>query len=371
MKAISHALFLLSFLFFIININAQTNVNRETVGILNIDAQGLPLDAEQLGNLTRIELAKMEIYNVIDRYDIEYLIKKNNINPSECYGKDCLIEAGRKIKADKMLTGSVEVLGEKILINFRLIDVVTGKTDRAQILEFLDLKNQVQAMIGLTLGKMFEQNIDQDLLKKLTVKHDYESSVNNPTVDQIELNGPRMGLTVFSGDVAQLYRAPEAVGGFDATPVMFQFGYQFEVKYLNAGEFQALFEFIPIVTGLDQGLFIPSVSILHGMRSNKTGWEFAFGPVVNIVKMADGYYDESGQWHLEDEWIAGSGPNPHLIRNRLDSRGEPGFNTSFLFAVGKTFKSGKLNIPINAFFIPGKSGHRFGLSVGFNTLARG
>ena len=50
----------------------------------------------------------------------------------------------------------------------------------------------------------------------------------------------------------------------------------------------------------------------------------------------------------------------------MDSRGDYALNTGFVFAVGRTFKSGKLNIPVNLFFIPSKHGSRAGISVGFN-----
>ena len=137
---------------------------------------------------------------------------------------------------------------------------------------------------------------------------------------------------------------------------------------MNQGDFQALFEFIPIVTGLDQGKFIPSISILNGMRSNRTGWEFAFGPVFYGLTKADGYYDNENTWHLENEWFVENPDvdNPYEIENRLDSRGDIAFASGFIFAGGKTFKSGRLNIPVNAFFIPNKDGHRFGISMGFN-----
>ena len=69
-----------------------------------------------------------------------------------------------------------------------------------------------------------------------------------------------------------ILQARESGGGFNANPLMFQFGYQFEVQYLNQGSFQALFEFIPMITGLDQGKFLPSISVLNGMRSNISGW---------------------------------------------------------------------------------------------------
>ena len=171
-----------------------------------------------------------------------------------------------------------------------------------------------------------------------------------------------MGFTYFTGQTGSILKGAKKDGGFNAYPMMFQFGYQFEVQYLNQGNFQALFEFIPIITGLDQGKFLPSISILNGMRSNISGWEFAFGPVFYLNKQAKGYLDNDNNWHFGDP-PASSNFSTEL---RFDSRGEPAFDAGFVFGIGKSFKSGKLNIPVNAFFIPRRDGHRFGLSMGFN-----
>lgn len=349
-------------------INAQNFSNKPIVAVLSIDSKGLTLDPIQLGNITRTELSKLQRYQVMDRYDVDYVIEKNKFSIEKCYGKICMVEAGKTLKTDKMITGSAEVLGETIVVTLRLIDVGTETIEKTQVMEFLNLRTQIQTMISITVKTMFEETIDENLINKLTKKFDYESAVNFPEVSSLNLNGPRMGFTAFTGELSRIYSAPKTEGGFDAFPLMFQFGYQFEVKYLNQGDFQALFEFIPMITGLDQGKFIPSISILNGMRSNRTGWEFAFGPIFYGVKKANGYYDDADVWRLENEWNE-SNPdidNPFTIEERLDSRGETAFDSGFVFAVGKTFKSGRLNIPINGFFIPNKDGHRFGLSFGFN-----
>ena len=369
MKYLIHFnLTLFCLLSFSATIFAQDFSDKPILAVLNIDSKGLTLEPAQLGNITRTELSKLENYQIMDRYDVDYVIEKNGFSIEKCYGKICMVEAGRILKTDKMLTGSAEVYGETIVFTFRLIDVATQSIEKTQVMEFLNLRTQIQTMINLTIKTMFEQPVDENLKNKLTKKFDYESAVNFPEVSQLNLSGPRMGFTAFTGNLSKIYADPKNVGGFDALPLMFQFGYQFEVKYLNQGDFQALFEFIPIITGLDQGKFIPSISILNGMRSNRTGWEFAFGPVFYGLKQANGYYDDGNVWHLENEWRVTNPDeeNPYEIENRLDSRGDITFSSGFVFAGGKTFKSGRLNIPVNGFFIPSKSGHRFGISMGFN-----
>lgn len=351
-------------------VKAQNFDQKSSIAVLDIDSKGFTLDPIQMGNITRIELDKTGQFEVMDKYDVEYLVEKNGLQINNCYGKLCLIDVGRILKTEKILAGSVELYGEAIIVTFRLIDIGTEAVEKTQVMEFLNLRHQVQLMIGMTLKKMLGLEVDQDLEAKLTKKFDYDNAINNPGAAQLNLSGPRMGLTIFSGEIAEIYRNKKSLGGFDAIPAMFQFGYQFEVKYLNEGNFQALFEFVPTITGLDQGFFIPSINILNGLRHNRNGFEFAFGPNLTLSKSAEGYFDENNIWHLSNEWqpeVEGT-PNPFEIEDRLDSRGEYVLKSGFIFAFGKTFKSGRLNIPVNAFFIPGKKeSHRFGISVGFNT----
>lgn len=362
--------FLFALLFSVSAIAQDTKTN---IAVSYFDTKGISITTEQAGSIARSEITKMGKFEIMDEYDMISLLEEGGFDIKRCLGKTCLIKAGKTINVDKFLTGSIEQYGNKINIQIRLIDIATKQIEKTEVAEFLDLPDQVSNVIRLTLEKMFDVPSDQKLLQKLTKEDDYYSSVNAPSSDRLELSGPRMGLTFASGEAGDIFRAPKSEGGFDVNPVLLQFGYQFEVMYLNQGDFQALFEFIPVVTGFDQGLFIPSFSILNGIRDNNTGWEVAFGPIFYISREARGYYDEAGTWNLENAWYE-ENPNediPFEVVKRLDSRGNLLGVPSFVVAIGKTFKSGKLNIPVNAFFIPNSDGHRFGISVGFNTSSFG
>jgi hypothetical protein len=364
---ISGKLFILIALLVInsLTVSAQS-IKKDRLAVLNVDAQGFNLTPKEMGNLVRIQMEKLDSFEVIDRYDVAYLIDKNDLMIDNCYGKICLVETGEIIEADKMFSGSVELYGQMIIISFRLVDVKTGTIEKTHIREFLDLQNELQSMITITINEMFGLDVDEFLLEKLTVKDSYESAINNPKKDKLNLSGPRMGCTVFTGKIAKYLSEPESKGGYDIkTPVMFQYGYQFEVQYLNEANIQALFEIIPNITGLGQGLIIPSVTFMQGIRHNVRGWEIAFGPTFSASKVAKGYYVDD-VWYLRNEWTSET-PNPYNIISRFDSRGDIKLNSGFLFGIGKSFKSGKLNIPVNLYVIPNsKNGIRFGFSVGFN-----
>jgi TolB-like protein len=349
----------------VISINANAQSAKKTVGILNIYSSGISLTDEQVGNLVRSEVEKLDTFDVIDRFDMDYMIKQKSLNAS-CNSKLCLIEIGKIINADYMFSGSAELIGENIVITLRLIDVQTGAIEKTQVDEFLNLPTEIKSMLNITVSEMFGKAYDKEVKTKLAQKYSYDNTINNPQVDKLNCSGPRMGVTFVTGTAADVLKAPKSKGGYDGYPVMFQFGYQWEQQYLNEGNFQALFEFIPLITGLEQGMFIPSFTMMNGIRNNRNGWEFAFGPTFTIGKSANGYYDENGQWHLQSELLDDPYATNHEIVSRMDSRGHLKLSSGFVFAFGKTIKSGNLNMPVNIFVNPNKDGFRFGVSFGYN-----
>ncbi len=365
-------LFVLFFLAVHIGRTQSDSTVKYTMAILKIDTKGIKskestlMYPEEAGNMLRIEMEKLNLYEILDRYDASYIIQKKKLVIDNCFGKICLTEIGKELEVDKMLSGTIENINGVIYYSLRLVDVKSNTIEKTHIHEFLDIPNQLQNMTAIMIREMFGLPSDEQLTKSLSARNILENSVNTPYASRLRLDGPRMGFTVLSGNYGSIFQKPFDEGGFEAFPAMFQFGYQFEARYLNEGNIQALFEFIPMITGLDQGLCIPSLAIMHGLRNNKNGWEFAFGPTLNFVKKAKGYYDGDGAWNLESNWTDTLNTNPFTITSRIDSRGQINFTSGFVLAAGRTFRSGKLNIPVNIYVIPNKNGMRFGLSFGFN-----
>lgn len=139
-------------------------------------------------------------------------------------------------------------------------------------------------------------------------------------IKPVNLDGPRVGCTyIFAGSTATTLKKD-----YNAQPFITQFGWQFEQRYftLSSGTC-GLVEFVPLVGGLEQGLFLPSASCLVGIR-NKNGYEFHFGPNLSL----------SG--------------------------------ASFVVAAGMNFQSGGVNFPVNIAVVPATSGLRISLLFGFN-----
>ena len=149
-----------------------------------------------------------------------------------------------------------------------------------------------------------------------------QTNIAIPTTYQVNMSGPRFGLTLLSdGNVAAINdRLKENV-----RPLISQFGWQFEKQVYNGGGngLAILSEWIPVIGGMDQGLFLPSLNWLVGARSS-SGTEFGIGP--NITPLGVG----------------------------------------LVIAGGVTVRSGGVNIPLNFAVASSKSGVRVSIMTGFN-----
>ena len=338
------------------------------LAVISFDALGAKLNKAELTELLRIEISKHNKYEMIDRYEIAEELSKAKIDNTNCYSISCLKDAGAKLGVDYVMSGSVDQLGEALFVRLRLVDMATGSLSKEVVREYLNIPEKINTMISICVNELLELPNDELIVNSLSNRESYESAVNNPYYQTLSLAGPRMGYTFFTGDVAANIRKPRSEGGYDGYPAFFQMGYQFEKQYLNEGKWQALFEFIPMVSGLDQGMFIPSFTVMNGIRNNKNGLEFAIGPSVNFSKEAESYEVSEGNWVREDDL-----PFDHTYRldelpskRVMDSRGTVALKSYVVIAAGYSLKSGKLNIPINVFVVPSKTDLRYGFSFGFN-----
>jgi len=176
-----------------------------------------------------------------------------------------------------------------------------------------------------------------------------------------QLAGPRIGMTLITaGSTAdffhegsdyvnykEAYKDETHKLGETGYALTTQYGWQWESRFADGGgDVVGIVEWIALVSGMEQGMFLPSFTSVIGART-ANGLEFGVGPNLSIV--------------------------PLLF-------GSPSEAVGMVFAIGKNFQSGSLNMPVNLVFMPGRklsgnidgkdytysSGARISLMVGFN-----
>lgn len=144
-----------------------------------------------------------------------------------------------------------------------------------------------------------------------------------PPARTLSLSGPRFGITALSpGVVTALHDRDVQV-----KPMITQFGWQTERQFFTKDSgVSAVNEWLLLVGGLDQGVAIPSLTWMVGLR-NREGMEFGVGPNVTPAGVA------------------------------------------LALAAGMTVRAGTINVPINIAAVPSSAGMRLSFLTGF-TLRR-
>ncbi len=94
------------------------------------------------------------------------------------------------------------------------------------------------------------------------------------TRSSVQLDGPRFGVTFLNGQLAR-----ELNDMFGAQPIISQFGWQVENQFftLPTGT-SGVVEFVGLIGGFEQGLFLPSATMLVGIRNYRV-WNLALAPI--------------------------------------------------------------------------------------------
>jgi TolB-like protein len=84
-------------------------------------------------SIFRIVTTKTEQFNVLDKLDFNEIIEDSQIDISNCYGKKCLLSVGKAAGVDKVITGSIESLGKKIVVTVKILNIETGDYDKVSV----------------------------------------------------------------------------------------------------------------------------------------------------------------------------------------------------------------------------------------------
>ncbi|NBV07947.1 MAG: hypothetical protein EBS09_02430 [Flavobacteriia bacterium] len=369
------------------------NQMSKSIAVANPNVNNLSIKSEIAAKMMRLELIKIDKYRVLDEFDMADVIKSNASFSSGCYGLNCLSDIGEGLKVDYVLCGSFDGLGNKIAITLKMVDVKNRTIYQSLVKEFDNQEPEIQRMIEQMVKEMNQIEIDKVTAQRLTFKNEPISSNN---VGKINNSGPRIGYAFMVGSLSEFAKRSEEEGGLDIFPGVSMIGYQVEGQYVGTENFSALVECVINASGLEQGKFIPSLTIMNGFRFGKAGWEFAFGPGFSVKSTSQGFFDTDHQtnrgYFSETDWnqycnenfynnaaypeynVNGvfTPPTPEQFNSNyhfakhFDVRGQKSINTTFVFAFGRTFRRGALNVPVNAFYSSQKGGGYVGLNIGFN-----
>jgi formylglycine-generating enzyme required for sulfatase activity len=138
MKKAIKALFVLLFIILTIS-GAMAAENKNKPEIKTVDNYVAVFDFEvrtkdkdisrSLADSVIHELSQSGKYEIIDRSNMNKILKEQKFQMSGCVAQECKVEAGQILGVGKIVNGSVGIVGKTYYLTLQLIDVQTGKIE--------------------------------------------------------------------------------------------------------------------------------------------------------------------------------------------------------------------------------------------------
>ena len=98
------------------------------LAVLELEPVGLSnTEAKILTQRLTSQLIAISDYTIVERANIEKILKEQKFQNSGCTDSECAVEIGQLLNTDFIVIGSVSEFGSMYSIDARLIDVAQGK----------------------------------------------------------------------------------------------------------------------------------------------------------------------------------------------------------------------------------------------------
>jgi hypothetical protein len=141
MKKLITSLTLGSFITMIIvgHYNPVRAAQETNVAVMDFDVSGISqAEGKTLSDYFRSELFKTRRFVIMERNELDKILGEQSFQQTDCVETSCIVEMGRILAVEKMFLGSVNKIGNKYIIEARLIDVMMGNIELIERVECSD-----------------------------------------------------------------------------------------------------------------------------------------------------------------------------------------------------------------------------------------
>ena len=114
--------------FHLILLVLSTLFGKDIIAVLDLEQIGLtPQEAKILTQRLTTKLISIDKYQVVERTNMDKILKEQKFQNSGCTDSECAVEIGQLLNTDFIVIGSVSKFGSMYSLDSRLIDVAKGK----------------------------------------------------------------------------------------------------------------------------------------------------------------------------------------------------------------------------------------------------
>ena len=123
---------LIVMLSFYMNQVSFSQSSNPVVAVLNFESQGI--SNNEINSLTYYfqgELVNTQAFIVLERRDVEKVLKEIGFQQTGCTGTMCAVRAGEMLNAQKVIYGTIGRIGKSYTININFTDVQTSQIEKS------------------------------------------------------------------------------------------------------------------------------------------------------------------------------------------------------------------------------------------------
>ena len=143
MKAIRVSVVIFSLFFASIAFAQET---KTTSAVMDLESQeGVSQGVSKIiSDCLRTHLVNTGKFIIVTRENMEQILKEQQFQLSGCTSNECVVQVGQLLGVRKMFTGSIGKVGATYVINLKIIDMQSGKIERAETEQCAECKEYRQ-----------------------------------------------------------------------------------------------------------------------------------------------------------------------------------------------------------------------------------
>ncbi|MCU0821239.1 MAG: hypothetical protein MUC95_02045 [Spirochaetes bacterium] len=165
---------------------SATYAEKMRIVVMDLKADGVSDQmARTVSNMLRTEFINMNEFIVVERAQMDAILKEQGVQQSGCTDQACAVQMGRLMSAKKILVGEVSPMGKSLITTVRIVDVEKGvsefaATQKAASEEVLDVAvSEISEKLADRIKKGSKDEPRKEVKKQVAAKEE-EPEVEGP-----------------------------------------------------------------------------------------------------------------------------------------------------------------------------------------------
>jgi len=159
------SLYFLLGLFILFSFTCHADEPKTTAAVMDLQAQeGVSQGVSNvLSDYLRTQLVNTNKFTLVTRENMEQVLKEQNFQLSGCTSQECIVQVGQPLGVRKIFAGSIGKVGATYVINLKIIDIESGKIEKAVTEEcakceedalLTSITNIANKIVGITITQL-------------------------------------------------------------------------------------------------------------------------------------------------------------------------------------------------------------------------